>query len=99
MIRRRRSTIIIIRTINILITLTIMIIIIIIVCSSVTTGTPSARASGGEPNYTQSPFNLKGWNSHVHRELPIHFESTNLSRDNLSREIWAQRVQPYTQSP
>ena len=29
----------------------------------------------------------KGWNSHVHRELPGNVESTNLSRDNLSREI------------
>ena len=27
------------------------------------------------------------WNSHVHRECPGKFESTNLSRDNISREI------------
>ena len=26
---------------------------------------------------------LQGWNSHVHREFPRRFESTNLSRDNL----------------
>ena len=32
-------------------------------------------------------LNIKGWNSHVHRESPRHFESTNLSRRNLSREI------------
>ena len=32
-------------------------------------------------------LNLKGWNSHAHRELPGNPESTNLSRDNLSREI------------
>ena len=31
-------------------------------------------------------LNLKGWNSHVHRESPRHLESTNL-RENLSREI------------
>ena len=32
-------------------------------------------------------FNFKGWSSHVHGEIPRSFESTNLSRDNLSREI------------
>ena len=32
-------------------------------------------------------LNCKGWNSNVHRGLPGNFESTNLSRDNLSREI------------
>ena len=30
---------------------------------------------------------FKGWNSHVHGEFPGKFESSNLSRDNLSREI------------
>ena len=30
---------------------------------------------------------LEGWNSHVHGEFPGNFESSNLSRDNLSREI------------
>ena len=36
---------------------------------------------------------FKGWNSHVHRKLLGCFESTNLSRDNLSREIGrSQRV-------
>ena len=29
---------------------------------------------------------FKGWNSHVHREFTGSFESTNLCRDNLSRE-------------
>ena len=28
-----------------------------------------------------------GWNSQAHRELPGNVESSNLSRDNLSREI------------
>ena len=32
-------------------------------------------------------INRKGWNSHVHREFPGKFESSYLSRDNLSREI------------
>ena len=30
---------------------------------------------------------FKGWNSHVHRGLPGRFESSNVSRDNVSREI------------
>ena len=29
----------------------------------------------------------KGWNSHVHRGLPGKFESSDLSRDNVSRKI------------
>ena len=29
---------------------------------------------------------VKGWNSHVHREFPM-FESSNVSRDSVSREI------------
>ena len=32
-------------------------------------------------------LNLMGWNYHVHRGFPGMFESANLSRDNLSREI------------
>ena len=32
-------------------------------------------------------LNFEGWSSHVHGEFPGKFESTNLSRDNLSREI------------
>ena len=32
-------------------------------------------------------LNLKGWNSQAHRELLGKFESSNLSRDNLSREL------------
>ena len=32
-------------------------------------------------------LNLKGWNSHAHRGLPGKFESSNLSRDDMSREI------------
>ena len=38
-------------------------------------------------------FNFKGWNSHVHRESPGKFESTHLSRDNLSREIGCSRAE------
>ena len=30
---------------------------------------------------------FKGWNSQAHREFPGNVESTNLSRDNISREI------------
>ena len=30
---------------------------------------------------------LRGWNYHVHMEFPGRFESSNLSRDSLSREI------------
>ena len=30
---------------------------------------------------------VKGWNSHTHREFPGKFEASNLSRDNLSREM------------
>ena len=32
-------------------------------------------------------LNLKGWNSQVHREVPGKFESSNVSGDNVSREI------------
>ena len=32
-------------------------------------------------------LNIKGWNSHVHREFPGKLESSNLSMDDLSREI------------
>ena len=32
---------------------------------------------------------VKGWNSHVHRGFHINVESTNLSRDDPSREIGA----------
>ena len=51
--------------------------------------------------YSQSPYsdsgflrvwlklnlNIKGWNSHVHREFPGKLESSNLSREIHSREI------------
>ena len=30
---------------------------------------------------------LQGWDFHVHREFPRHFASSDLGRDNLSREI------------
>ena len=32
-------------------------------------------------------LNRKGWESQAHRELPRRFESSNLSRGNLSGEI------------
>ena len=32
-------------------------------------------------------LSLRGWNSQAHGEFPGKFESRNLSRDNLSREI------------
>ena len=32
-------------------------------------------------------LNVKGWNSRVRREFPPRFESSNLSRDNLSRGV------------
>ena len=56
---------------------------------------PPRRACGQSP-YQDSGLrrarieqylNFKGWNYHVHMEFPGSFESTNLSRDNLSREI------------
>ena len=39
----------------------------------------------------QNP-NVKGWNSHVRRTFPGSFASTNLSRDNLIREIGREGV-------
>ena len=36
---------------------------------------------------TRAQSYCKGWNSQAHREFPGKFESRNLSRDNLSREI------------
>ena len=61
-------------------------------------GSPLLRdfPSHGQSPYSDSGFrrvwlkqnpHLKGWNSQAHRELPGKFESSNLSRDNLSREI------------
>ena len=38
--------------------------------------------------YTSMILTFKGWNSHVHREFPGNIESTNLSMDNLTMEIW-----------
>ena len=32
-------------------------------------------------------LNVNGWNSQVHRGFPGKFESSNVSRDNVSREI------------
>ena len=36
---------------------------------------------------TQAESKFKRWNSRVHREFSGDFESTDLNRDNLSREI------------
>ena len=37
--------------------------------------------------FDSSRILIKGWNSQVHKEFPKKFESSNLSRDNPSREI------------
>ena len=42
-------------------------------------------------------LNVKGWNSHVHREFPGNVESTHLSREILSREI-GRNTPPHTQA-
>ena len=39
-----------------------------------------------------STHKFKGWNSHVHGKFPGMSDSTNLSRDTLSREIWRLRA-------
>ena len=31
---------------------------------------------------------VKGWNSQAHMEIPGEFESSSLSREHISREIW-----------
>ena len=41
----------------------------------------------------------KGWDSQAHRELPGKLESSNLSRDNLSREIGRSHPIPLLRSP
>ena len=60
----------------------------------------TAQLTGRPVLYGQSPYKdygfqrvwlkqnlkFKGWNSQAHREFPGKFESSNLSRDNLSRE-------------
>ena len=43
--------------------------------------------SGFQRVWFEHNLNSKGWNSHVHREFPGKFESSSLSRDNVSREI------------
>ena len=35
---------------------------------------------------------LKGWNSQAHREFPGKFKSSNVSRDNVSREIGRKQI-------
>ena len=42
---------------------------------------------------------LKGWTSHVHRELSGNFESKNLSRDNPSRGIGRMGQKTATENP
>ena len=37
--------------------------------------------------FLKQHIDVKGWDSHAHGEFPGSFESTNLSRDNRSREI------------
>ena len=62
---------------------------------------PFVPASPQVCTYAQSPYlrcgfrrvwlghnlNLKGWNSHVHRDFPGKFEWSNVSRDDVSRGI------------
>ena len=43
--------------------------------------------SGFQRVLLEHNLNLKGWNSHVRREFPGKFESSNVNRDNVSREI------------
>ena len=78
---------------------------------------PMGAAQSGQSAYGQSPYydsglrrvwlkrslNFKGLNSHARREVPGIVESTNLSRDNLSREIGRtvnlRSKNPQTESP
>ena len=68
---------------------------------------PESKLAGRQAGrYGQSPFqdsgfrrvrlkhnlNFNRWNSHVHRGFPGKFESTNLSRDDLSGEIGRRRA-------
>ena len=41
----------------------------------------------------QHNLKLKGWNSHVHRKFTGKFESSNVSRDHVSREIGRMTLQ------
>ena len=41
----------------------------------------------GQRVWLKQNLNIEGWNSQVRREFPRSFESSNLSRDNLSGEI------------
>ena len=43
--------------------------------------------SGFRRAWLKHNLNLKGWNSQVHRGFPRKFESSNVSRGNVSREI------------
>ena len=43
--------------------------------------------SGSQRVLLKHNIDIKGWNSHVHREFPGMLESSNLSRDDISREI------------
>ena len=45
------------------------------------------KHSGFQRVWLKHNLNIKGWNSHVHRGFPGKFESSNLSRDNVSGEI------------
>ena len=49
--------------------------------------------SGFQRVQRKQHLNFKGWNSHVPKEFPGCFESTNLSRDNLSRSLASRRGQ------
>ena len=53
--------------------------------------------SGFQRVWLKQNLNFKGWSSHVHRGFPGSFESSYLSKDNLSREIG--RTVPALTSP
>ena len=48
---------------------------------------PDTRPGASEVAGRKHNLKFKGWNSHVHGEFPGNYESTNLSRDALSREM------------
>ena len=53
--------------------------------------------SGFQRVWLKQNLQFKGWNCHVRKEFPGKFESINLSRDNLSREIGRTNWDPLCQ--
>ena len=48
---------------------------------------PGGRAGRGRVTRRRQNLNIMGWNSQARREFPGKFESANLDKDNISREI------------